>query len=91
MNADAFRAKAARRGMGPVAETAWAPETVNPPHAHDFAAMLLMLDGEIEVTVGGRTHRCAAGDTFSLAAGVTHSERAGPRGARFLVARSGAA
>lgn len=41
MNADAFRAKAARRGMGPVAETAWAPETVNPPHAHDFAAMLL--------------------------------------------------
>ncbi len=88
MNVDEFRTEATRRGYGEIAEIEWAAGTVNELHAHEFAATLLVLDGELSVTCDDGTVTCAAGETFSLPAGVPHSERVGPNGVRFLVGRA---
>lgn len=94
MDVESFRAEAARRGGAEPVEVVWAPGTVNERHTHDFSASLLVLEGEMTVTTGAAgdaVHRCRAGDRFSLDAGAPHSERVGPAGVRFLVARGAAA
>ena len=89
MDVASFRAEAARRGVEPD-EIVWAPGTVNERHTHEFAASLLVLEGEMTVTADTGARRCRAGDRFTLDAGVPHSERVGADGVRFLIARSGA-
>jgi quercetin dioxygenase-like cupin family protein len=43
---------------------------------HDHAAQWgAVLDGEIELTVGGETNTFRKGDTYSIAAGVPHGAR----------------
>ncbi len=43
---------------------------------HDHAAQWgAVLDGEIELTVGGETNTFHKGDTYSIAAGIPHSAR----------------
>lgn len=90
MNVEAFRADAARRGYGEIAEVAWRPGYAAETHTHDFGATLFVLEGEVTVGLDGRTVTCRAGERFTLAAGAPHSERAGPDGARFLVGRAAA-
>lgn len=88
MDEKAFRAEQARRGCTEFHVRDWAPGTVNDSHAHDFAASILVLAGEITVETKDGTTTCHAGDTFSLDAGVPHTERIGPDGVRFLSARA---
>ncbi len=45
-----------------------------PEHSHD-AQWGVVLDGEIELTVGGRKHSFSRGDTYFIAKDVTHSAR----------------
>ena len=60
----------------------------NDMHTHDFGASVLVLEGEITVTVtDGDTTTCHAGDTFALGADIEHSEHIGPDGLRLLIAR----
>jgi quercetin dioxygenase-like cupin family protein len=43
---------------------------------HDHAAQWgAVLDGEIELTIGGETNTYRSGDTYFIPAGVTHSAR----------------
>jgi quercetin dioxygenase-like cupin family protein len=56
-------------------------------HAHDFAAALLVLEGEVTVSTASGEQTCRSGDFFELDAGVEHSEGAGGEGARFLAAK----
>ncbi len=60
---------------------------VNPEHAHEFDARLLILEGVMTITSEGRERTYRVGDTFSMVAGHRHAERAGPDGARYLAGR----
>src|SRR5271167_460087 len=44
-----------------------------PPHRHDFEEMFTILDGEIELTFRGETHRAAAGSTVNIPANAPHA------------------
>jgi len=60
---------------------------VNPEHAHEFDARLLVLEGEMTITRDGGERTYRAGDTFEMSAGCRHAERCGPEGARYLAGR----
>jgi quercetin dioxygenase-like cupin family protein len=46
-----------------------------PPHRHDFEEMFTILDGEIELTFRGGTHRASAGSTVNVPANAPHAFR----------------
>ena len=45
-----------------------------PPHSHK-AQWGTVLEGEVEVTIGGETRHYGRGDTYYIPAGVVHSAR----------------
>ena len=67
------------------------PDTINPEHAHDFDARLMVLAGEMTVLIGGQRTTYRAGDTFSMTHGCRHAEQAGPEGATYVAGRRKAA
>jgi quercetin dioxygenase-like cupin family protein len=56
-------------------------------HSHPFESKALVLDGEIELQVGGASRLFVAGDVFHLQTNEPHAERYGASGVRFLVGR----
>jgi quercetin dioxygenase-like cupin family protein len=44
-----------------------------PPHRHDFEEMFTILEGEIELSFRGETHRASAGATVNIPANAPHS------------------
>jgi quercetin dioxygenase-like cupin family protein len=84
---EAFAAEQRAAGADEVLERRWQPGTVIDTHTHSFAAQALVVQGEMWLTVGGRTQHLRAGDRFELAAGVPHDERYGAQGATYWVAR----
>ena len=56
-------------------------------HCHDFEPMALVLDGEIEIEVNGKTTVYRFGDIFHLERNQLHSERYGVKGVRYLASR----
>ncbi len=85
MTFEAFSAEQA--GADEVLERRWQPNTVIDTHMHGFAAHALVVQGEMWLTVGGRTQHLKAGERFELEPGVAHDERYGPEGATYWVAR----
>ena len=68
-----FRAAVAGKEMG-VNRIRWVHPTVLPAHVHDDAEQsIMMLEGEIEFTIGGETLRLRAGDVAVVPRGVEHS------------------
>ena len=56
-----------------------------PPHRHDFEEMFTILDGEIELTFRGETHRASAGSTVNIPANAPHAfKNASDKPARML-------
>lgn len=84
---EAFRAQALAEGFTEVLERPWAADTVVAPHTHPFRARAVLVQGEMWLTVEGKTRHLRVGDGFELAAGVLHDERYGPEGATYWVAR----
>ncbi len=82
-----FEADAKVLGFDEVLERQWQPLTVVELHTHPFDARALVVGGEMWLTVTGQTRHLLAGDTFELEAGVPHTERYGPDGATYWVAR----
>jgi quercetin dioxygenase-like cupin family protein len=82
-----YETQALAQGYDAVVDRAWAPDTVVDEHTHPFAAKAVVVDGEMWLTVGDHTRHLTAGDDFELDALVPHSERYGPQGARYWVAR----
>jgi quercetin dioxygenase-like cupin family protein len=60
---------------------------VNPDHAHEFDARLLILEGAMAITSEGSRRIYRPGDTFSMSAGCRHAEQCGPEGVRYLAGR----
>jgi molybdopterin-guanine dinucleotide biosynthesis protein A len=74
-------------GFDQIVERSWDPDVVLDTHSHPFAVQAQVVRGRMWLTVGGQTRDMSAGDTFELAADVPHSERYGPQGAAYWVAR----
>ena len=86
-----FEADARAAGFDEVLVREWKPLTVVDLHTHPFDARARVVGGEMWLTVAGQTRHLLSGDTFELDAEVPHSERYGPEGATFWVARRGRA
>ena len=86
MDRTAFEAELRHEGRQVVAVT-MQPNQVNPEHAHDFEARLMIVDGEMTVDYGDRRQTYATGDTFTMPLGRRHAEHAGPAGATYVAGR----
>jgi quercetin dioxygenase-like cupin family protein len=82
-----FEAEARAQGFDEVIERRWPPATVLETHQHPFALRALLVQGEMWLTLDGRTRHLGPGDEFALDHGVPHAERYGPDGATYWVAR----
>jgi quercetin dioxygenase-like cupin family protein len=56
-----------------------------PNHTHPSLTTHIILDGEMTLTMGGKSHTYGAGDRVDVAAGAVHAAQMGPRGCRYLV------
>jgi quercetin dioxygenase-like cupin family protein len=83
----AFEASLKAEGYGEVERKTVLPNVVNSVHTHPFAVRILVLSGEMSVTVNGAKHTCHAGDTFAMEPGCEHFEQYGPEGSVYLVGR----
>lgn len=82
-----WRKKVKKDGYNDIGEIEWPAGMFNDMHAHEFAANIFVLSGQITIDEGQAGKTCNAGDSDSLRQGVQHSELVGPEGVRFLVAR----
>ena len=82
--------EAAERAIGcsEVVSRSWDADSGQPQHTHPFHARALVVEGEMWLTVDGETSHLRPGDRFDLAPGTPHSERYGPAGATYWVART---
>ena len=87
---ESFRASSLKAGADEVIERRWAPGQIADTHTHPFDADALVTEGEMWLTFGGQTRHLLAGDTFHVPNGTPHSERYGPQGATYWVARRNA-
>ena len=86
-NFDAFKADALAAGFDEALERHWPADTVLDLHSHAFDAEAVVTQGEMWLTCGEQTQYLTPGGTFKLAHDVPHSERYGPDGATYWVAR----
>ena len=64
-----------------------AANSVNPEHAHEFDARLLVIEGAMTINAERHERTYRAGDSFAMTAGCRHTEQSGPEGARYLAGR----
>lgn len=87
---DQFRTTMLADGYDEVLERVWAPGTVLETHTHPFESNAVVVQGEMWLAIeSGDAKRLLPGDRFHLHANVPHSERYGPEGATYWVARRG--
>lgn len=59
-----------------------------PPHSHPWSEAYVLLEGEVEVTLGERKLNATPGSFVNIPAGLTHAYRVLSEGARFIVVTS---
>ncbi|MGC2413444.1 MAG: cupin domain-containing protein [Stellaceae bacterium] len=64
---------------------------VNPDHAHEWDARVMVIGGEITLTRGGRAETFQVGDSCAVRAGEVHAEQVGPQGVAYIAGRRTAA
>jgi quercetin dioxygenase-like cupin family protein len=84
---ESFSAEHRAAGCDEVLERRWQPNLVMDTHTHPFSVQVLVVQGELWLTVGERVQHLKAGDRFEVDANVPHAERYGAEGATFWVAR----
>jgi quercetin dioxygenase-like cupin family protein len=82
-----FESELREQGYGEVVDRHMEADAVNPEHAHEFDARLLVLEGAMTITSEGNRRTYRAGDTFAMSAGCRHAEQCGPEGVRYLAGR----
>ena len=87
MDRQAFENELRNQGYGEVVDRRMEANTLNPEHAHEVDASLLVLEGALTITSEGKQRTYRAGDTFSMSAGCRHAEQCGPEGVRYLAGR----
>jgi quercetin dioxygenase-like cupin family protein len=82
-----FETELREQGYAETVDRRMEANALNPEHAHEFDARLLVLEGAMTITAEGAERTYRAGDIFTMSAGCRHSERSGPDGARYLAGR----
>ena len=82
-----FETELRAQGYGEIVDRRMEANAVNPEHAHEFDARLLVLEGEITIACEDEERTYRTGDTFAMAAGRRHAEHSGPEGVRYLAGR----
>ena len=62
-----------------------APHVHYPAHTHPGLTAHIILEGEMTLSVGGKSRTCRAGDRCDVPAGAVHSAHMGPDGCRYLI------
>jgi quercetin dioxygenase-like cupin family protein len=62
-----------------------APNAAYPDHTHPTGTAHIILNGEMTLTMDGRSHTYRAGERCDVPAGAVHSASMGPSGCRYLV------
>jgi quercetin dioxygenase-like cupin family protein len=63
------------------------PGEINPEHAHDWDARVMVIGGEITLARGGKAETFRAGDSCAVSAGEMHAEHVGPQGVAYVAGR----
>ncbi len=84
---ESFKAEKLAMGYDEVLTREWAPHWENDTHEHPFDADVLIVQGEMWLTLQGQTQHLQAGERFKVAKHVPHAEKYGAHGALFWVAR----
>jgi quercetin dioxygenase-like cupin family protein len=87
MNRADFEHELAAQGYREVVDRQMQAGEFNPEHAHEFDALLLVLEGEMTIVCDGEERTYRSGDTFAMTAGRRHIERSGPQGVQYLAGR----
>jgi quercetin dioxygenase-like cupin family protein len=61
------------------------PNAHYPDHTHASLTAHIVLDGEMTLTMGGKSNTYRVGERCDVPAGAVHSAYMGPRGCRYLV------
>jgi len=86
MDSERFERQLREEGFRHVYVWSDAPHASYPDHTHPVETAHIVLDGELTLTCGGRTHTCTAGERApDVPAGAVHSARMGPLGCRYLI------
>jgi quercetin dioxygenase-like cupin family protein len=80
---DAFEADLRREGFD-VRYGGQQPSFTEDPHAHDFDARIMVLGGEITLTIEGKPATFRTGDHCEVPAGAMHTTCVGPEGVSTL-------
>ena len=56
-------------------------------HAHPYEVHALVIEGQIDITIGGIKSSYLAGDAFHLPPNQTHTENYGAKGVKYLASR----
>ena len=56
-------------------------------HSHKYEAIAFLLEGQIDLNIGGVKRICLAGDVFHLLPNQVHTEATGTKGVKYLVSR----
>ena len=56
-------------------------------HSHQYEAIALVLEGQIDINSSGAKTICLAGDVFHLSPNHVHTESTGTKGVKYLVSR----
>ena len=87
MDRATFENELRQQGYAEVVDRRMEANSVNPEHAHEFDARLLVIDGAMTISAEGQERTYRAGDSFAMTAGCRHIEQSGPEGARYLAGR----
>ena len=60
-------------------------EVFYPDHKHDRLTAHIILDGQMVLTMNGKSQTYRPGDRCDVPAGVVHSALMGPHGCRYLI------
>jgi mannose-6-phosphate isomerase-like protein (cupin superfamily) len=61
------------------------PGAYYPEHTHATVTAHIVVEGEVTVTLEGKTQTYRAGDRFDVPAETIHSAKMGPQGCRYLI------
>ncbi len=87
MNEEQFRQRAQAQGHGDFQTKDYGPDRDRPLHTHEFSVMLWVVEGQFSLAFEDGAADYRPGEVCELAANVMHTERAGPTGAKVLLAR----
>lgn len=89
MNEEQFHQRAQEQGYGDFQTKEYVPNNDGPLHTHAFSVMLLVVEGQFTLALEDSTTSYQPSEVCELAADVRHAERAGPTGAKVLLAKRG--